>query len=92
MTAIVGQLLLAPSTLISRMMGLHRECTRNPVTVAHRGIGTGLFEASERVPIFFFATQGGKQAGSYFRQRNWVQAREAQIQFPAGGPEFDNLK
>ena len=33
---------------------------------------------------FSFATQGGKQASSYFRQRNWVQAREAQIRFPAG--------
>ena len=42
-----------------------------------RGIGTGISEASKRVPIFPFATQGGKQASSYFRQRNWVQAREA---------------
>ena len=48
------------------------------------GIGTGISEASKRVPIFPFATQGGKQASSYFRQRNWVQAREAQIRFPAG--------
>ena len=41
-------------------------------------------EASKRVPIFSFATQAGKQVSSYFRQRNWVQAREAQIRFPAG--------
>ena len=31
-----------------------------------------------------FDTQGGKQASSYFRQRKWVQARVAQIRFPAG--------
>ena len=41
-------------------------------------------EASKRVPIFSFATQGGKHVSSYFRQRSWVQAREAQIRFPAG--------
>jgi hypothetical protein len=40
-------------------------------TVAHPRIGTGISEASKRVPIFHFATQGGKQARSYFRQRNW---------------------
>ena len=61
-------------------------------TVAHPGIGTGLFDASKRVPTVSFATQGGKQASSYFRQRNWVQAREAQIRFPAGGLEFDSIK
>ena len=57
------------------------------ITVRNREIGTGgisASEASKRVPIFPFATQGGKQASSYFRQRNWVQAREAQIWFPAG--------
>ena len=55
-------------------------------TVRHRGIGTGISEpeASKRDPIFPFATQGGKQMSFYFRQGNWVQAREAQIQFPAG--------
>jgi hypothetical protein len=52
--------------------------------VRHGGIGTGISEASKRVPIFSFATHGGKQASSYFRQRNWVQALEAQIRFPAG--------
>ena len=53
-------------------------------TVRHRGMGTGISEASKRVPIFPFAAQGGKQVSSYFRQRHWVQAREAQIRFPAG--------
>ena len=48
-------------------------------TARLRGIGTGISEASKRVPIFPFATQGGKQASSYFRQRNWVQAREADL-------------
>ena len=37
-------------------------------TVRHRGIETCISEASKRVPIFSFATQGGKQAGSYFGQ------------------------
>ena len=47
------------------------------LTVRHRGMGerereresfmgTGISEASKRVPIFSFATQGGKQASSYF--------------------------
>ena len=53
-------------------------------TVRLRGIGTGISEAIKRVTIFSFATQGGKQVSSYFRQRSWVQAREAQIRFPAG--------
>ena len=52
-------------------------------TARHRGIGTGISAASKRVPIFSFATQGGKQVSSNFRQRNWVQARKAQIRFPA---------
>ena len=46
-------------------------------TVRHRGMGTGISEASKRVPIFsfeLFATQGGKQVSFHFRQRNWVQA------------------
>ena len=29
-------------------------------TLRHRGIGTGISEASKRFPIFPFATQGGK--------------------------------
>ena len=53
-------------------------------TVRLRGMGTGISEASKRVPIFSFATQGGKQVSSHFRHGNWVQAREAQIRFPAG--------
>ena len=53
-------------------------------TVRHREMKTGISEASKRVSIFSFATQGGKQVSFYFRQRNWVQAREAQIRFPAG--------
>jgi hypothetical protein len=51
------------------------------LTVRLRGMGTGISEASKRVPMFSFATQGGKQVSSHFRQRNWVQAREAQIRF-----------
>ena len=39
-------------------------------TVRHRGMGTGISEASKRVPIFSFATQGGKQVSSHFRQAN----------------------
>ena len=42
------------------------------------------FLSQESSFFSLFATQGGKQASSYFRQRNWVQAREAQIRFPAG--------
>ena len=44
-------------------------------TVRHLGMETGISEASKKVSIFPFATQGGKQVSSYFRQRNWVQAR-----------------
>ena len=36
------------------------------VTVRHRGMGTCISDASKRVPIFSFATQGGKQVSSYF--------------------------
>ena len=53
-------------------------------TVRLRGMETGISEASKRVSIFSFATQGGKQVSFYFRQGNWVQARDAQIRFPAG--------
>ena len=61
-------------------------------TVRLRGMGTGISEVSKRVPILPFATQGGKQVSSYFRQGNWVQARDAQIRFPAGWLEFDSIK
>jgi len=35
-------------------------------TVRHRGMETGISEASKRVSIFSFATQGGKQVSFYF--------------------------
>jgi hypothetical protein len=35
-------------------------------TVRHRGMETGISEASKRVSIFSFATQGGKQESFYF--------------------------
>ena len=38
--------------------------------VRFSGMGTGISEASKRVPIFSFATQGGKQVSSHFRQGN----------------------
>ena len=60
--------------------GLHLPCS----TVRNRSLETGISEASKRVSIFSFATQGGKQVSFYFRQGNWVQARDAQIRFPAG--------
>ena len=61
-------------------------------TVRLRGMETGISEASKRVSIFSFATQGGKQVSFYFRQGNWVQAREAQIRFSAGLLEFDSIE
>jgi len=39
-------------------------------TVRLRGMETGISEASKRVSIFSFATQGGKQVSLYFRQGN----------------------
>jgi len=53
-------------------------------TVCHGGMETGISEASKRVSIFSFATLGGKQVSFHFREWNRVQAREAQIRFPAG--------
>ena len=53
-------------------------------TVRLGGMETGNSEASKRVSIFSFATLGGKQVSFHFRKWNWVQAREAQIRFPAG--------
>ena len=46
--------------------GVHHFLTRatNYFTVRLREIGTGISEASKRVPFFPFATQGGKQANS----------------------------
>ena len=37
-----------------------------PSTVRLRGIGTGISEASKRVPIFLHDVRGGKQVSSYF--------------------------
>ena len=39
-------------------------------TVRQRGMGTGISEASKRVPIFSFVIQGGKQESSHFGQGN----------------------
>jgi hypothetical protein len=36
------------------------------LTAAFREIGTGISEASKRVPIFLHDVRGGKQASSYF--------------------------
>ena len=71
------------SKLVNRAGYTYTYTSRHSVTVGNREIGTGISEASKRVPIFPFDTQGGKQASFYFRQRNWVKAREAQIRFPA---------
>jgi hypothetical protein len=38
------------------------------IIVAHPGMETGISEASKRVSIFSFATQGGKQVSFYFGQ------------------------
>ena len=49
-------------------------------TVRHGEIGTGISEASKRIPIFFHDVRGGKQVSSYFGQElrqaqgNWDQA------------------
>ena len=56
---------LSPSPSLS--LSTHHDCvvTRSTNTVRLRGIGTGISEASKRVPIFSFASthwQGGKQA------------------------------
>ena len=52
------------------------------------------FLSQAREFLFFplLPTWGGKQVSSYFWQRNWVQAREAQIRFPAGWLEFDSIE
>ena len=36
------------------------------LVVSGTRMGTGISEASKRIPIFSFATQGGKQVSSYF--------------------------
>jgi len=47
-----------------------RGCIRSTVRLRELEImiGTSISEASKRVPIFPFATQGGKHTSSYFRQ------------------------
>ena len=67
--------------LVTLLPCFERSLLDSVCTVLHRGMETGISEASKRVSIFSFATQGGKQVSFYFRQRNWVQAREAQIRF-----------
>jgi len=53
-----------------RLAAVAEHCPSDTITtVRHRGMGTGISEASKRVPIFSFATQGGKQVSSHFRQR-----------------------
>ena len=42
----------------------------DPTSVRHRGMGTGISEASKRVPISSLAIQGGKQVSVHFRQSN----------------------
>ena len=78
---------------IMRNWEQHKAIVDKPpsATVRLRGMGTCISEASKRVPSFSFATQVGKQVSFYFRQRNWVQAREAQIRFPAGWLTFDSI-
>ena len=49
---------------------------REEPTVRHGEIGTSISEPSKRVPIFPHDVRGCKQVNSYFRQRNWVQARK----------------
>ena len=46
-------------------------CVEEFNTVGNREIGTGISEASKKVPIFLHNVRGDKQASSYFRQRNW---------------------
>ena len=46
--------------------GTRASTTRQTGTVRHRGMETGISEASKRVSIFSFATQGGKQVEFLF--------------------------
>ena len=41
-----------------------------------------VFQRTFEGVVLVLSYPGGKQASSYFRQRNWVQAREAQIRVP----------
>ena len=40
----------------------------NTVRLREIGLGTGISEASKRVPIFLHDVRGGKQVSSYFGQ------------------------
>jgi hypothetical protein len=52
---------------VSRVMRVHA-CMVPSNTVRHREIGTGISEASKKVPIFLHDVRGGKQVSSYFGQ------------------------
>ena len=70
------------------MGGVLRSCV---TTVAHPGMETGISEASKKVPIYSFATQGGKQVSFYCGQelsqgqelRQVSRLEQAQIRLPA---------
>ena len=69
-TLTVGECGLRSASVALRP-GLRLKCILITLhTVRLRGIGTGISEASRRVPILPFATQRGKQESSYFRQGN----------------------
>ena len=68
------------ASLGRRLTGPH-ESQRLYGTVRFRGMGTDISEASKRVPISSFATQGGKQVSSHFRQRSWVQGHDRSLCF-----------
>ena len=54
------------TTRLSRLCSATMPTCPTMPTVRHRGIETGISEASKRVSIFSFATQGGKQVSFYF--------------------------
>ena len=65
-------------TLSSVVFHIHTNQSRCIVRL--REIGTGISEASKRVPVFLHDVRGGKQVSSYFGQElrqaqgNWDQA------------------
>ena len=54
--------------LLEMQKEMLEEVEKYPGTVAFHEIGTGIFEASKRVPIFLHDVRGGKQVSSYFGQ------------------------
>ena len=56
-------------------------------------MGTVISEASKRVPIFSFATQGGKQVSSYFRHevRQGQELRQGGLNRLRVGPLLHDL-